>query len=120
MSVFSRLAPRLQEAIVARLGWSSLRPVQEQAGEITAQHQIAATSQNESPLPAPTRICLHRRQHVRRRHPDIRRRPPWQGERVAGCKINVSLVHARHYRVGASRSIKRCGLPGSPTRIGRG
>lgn len=33
MSVFSRLAPRLQEAIVARLGWSSLRPVQEQAGE---------------------------------------------------------------------------------------
>jgi ATP-dependent Lhr-like helicase len=33
MSAFSRLAPRLQEAIVARLGWSSLRPVQEQAGE---------------------------------------------------------------------------------------
>jgi ATP-dependent Lhr-like helicase len=33
MSVFSRLAPRLQEAIVARLGWSSLRPVQEEAGE---------------------------------------------------------------------------------------
>lgn len=33
MSVFSRLAPRLQEAIVARLGWSSLRPVQEQAGD---------------------------------------------------------------------------------------
>ena len=33
MSVFSRLAPRLQEGIVARLGWSSLRPVQEQAGE---------------------------------------------------------------------------------------
>lgn len=33
VSVFSRLAPRLQEAIVARLGWSSLRPVQEQAGE---------------------------------------------------------------------------------------
>ncbi len=32
MSVFSRFAPRLQEAIVARLGWSSLRPVQEQAG----------------------------------------------------------------------------------------
>jgi ATP-dependent Lhr-like helicase len=33
VSVFSRLAPRLQEAIVARLGWSSLRPVQEQAGD---------------------------------------------------------------------------------------
>ena len=33
MSVFSRLSPRVQEAIVARLGWSSLRPVQEQAGE---------------------------------------------------------------------------------------
>ena len=33
MSVFSRFAPRLQEAIVARLGWSSLRPVQELAGE---------------------------------------------------------------------------------------
>jgi ATP-dependent Lhr-like helicase len=32
MSTFARLAPRLQEAIVARLGWSSLRPVQEQAG----------------------------------------------------------------------------------------
>jgi len=33
MSVFARFAPRLQEAIVARLGWSSLRPVQELAGE---------------------------------------------------------------------------------------
>lgn len=33
MSVFARFSPRLQEAIVARLGWSSLRPVQEQAGE---------------------------------------------------------------------------------------
>ena len=33
MSVFARFAPRLQEAIVARLGWSSLRPVQEAAGE---------------------------------------------------------------------------------------
>jgi len=32
-SVFSRFAPRLQQAIVARLGWSSLRPVQEEAGE---------------------------------------------------------------------------------------
>ena len=32
MSVFSRFAPRLQEAIVARLGWTSLRPVQEEAG----------------------------------------------------------------------------------------
>ena len=32
MSVFPRLAPRLQEAIVARLGWSSLRPVQDLAG----------------------------------------------------------------------------------------
>lgn len=31
-STFSRLAPRLQSAIVARLGWSSLRPVQEQGG----------------------------------------------------------------------------------------
>jgi ATP-dependent Lhr-like helicase len=33
VSVFSRLSPRLQQAIVARLGWSSLRPVQELAGE---------------------------------------------------------------------------------------
>ena len=33
MSVFSKFSPRLQEAIVARLGWTSLRPVQEQAGE---------------------------------------------------------------------------------------
>ncbi len=32
MSVFARFAPRLQEAIVSRLGWSSLRPVQEDAG----------------------------------------------------------------------------------------
>lgn len=32
MSVFPRFAPRLQEAIVARLGWSSLRPVQDEAG----------------------------------------------------------------------------------------
>lgn len=33
MSSFARLSPRLQEAIVARLGWTSLRPVQELAGE---------------------------------------------------------------------------------------
>lgn len=33
MSVFSRFAPRLQEAIASRLGWTSLRSVQEQAGE---------------------------------------------------------------------------------------
>jgi len=33
VSVFAQFAPRLQEAIVARLGWSSLRPVQELAGE---------------------------------------------------------------------------------------
>ena len=33
MSVFSRFHPRLQHAIVSRLGWSSLRPVQELAGE---------------------------------------------------------------------------------------
>ena len=33
MSVFARFSPRLQEAIVSRLGWSSLRPVQEAAGE---------------------------------------------------------------------------------------
>jgi len=34
VSVFARLAPRLQQAIVARLGWSSLRPVQEMAGDV--------------------------------------------------------------------------------------
>ena len=34
MSVFARFAPRLQQAIVARLGWSSLRPVQEEAGQV--------------------------------------------------------------------------------------
>jgi ATP-dependent Lhr-like helicase len=32
VTIFPRLAPRLQEAIVARLGWSSLRPVQDEAG----------------------------------------------------------------------------------------
>ena len=33
MSTFSRFPPRLQEAIVSRLGFTSLRPVQELAGE---------------------------------------------------------------------------------------
>lgn len=33
VSVFAEFAPRLQQAIVARLGWSSLRPVQELSGE---------------------------------------------------------------------------------------
>ena len=33
MSAFARFQPRLQEAIVARLGWTALRPVQELAGE---------------------------------------------------------------------------------------
>ena len=33
MSAFARFEPRLQQAIVSRLGWTSLRPVQEQAGE---------------------------------------------------------------------------------------
>ena len=33
MSAFARFPPRLQQAIVARLGWTKLRPVQELAGE---------------------------------------------------------------------------------------
>ncbi len=33
MTTFARFSPRLQEAIVARLGWTGLRPVQELAGE---------------------------------------------------------------------------------------
>jgi len=33
VSVFGRFAERLREAIVARLGWATLRPVQELAGE---------------------------------------------------------------------------------------
>jgi len=33
VSTFSRFPPRLQEAIVSRLGWTSLRPVQELAGQ---------------------------------------------------------------------------------------
>lgn len=33
MSVFARLHPRLQRAVVDRLGWRALRPVQEQAAE---------------------------------------------------------------------------------------
>jgi ATP-dependent Lhr-like helicase len=32
-TAFARFPPRLQEAIVSRLGWSSLRPVQELAGQ---------------------------------------------------------------------------------------
>ena len=32
LSTFARFPPRLQEAIVSRLGWTSLRPVQELAG----------------------------------------------------------------------------------------
>src|SRR5690349_3715936 len=32
VSVFARFSPRLQEAIASRLGWSSLRPVQNEAG----------------------------------------------------------------------------------------
>jgi len=37
VSVFARFSPRLQQAIVARLGWSSLRPVQEEAGAVLLQ-----------------------------------------------------------------------------------
>lgn len=33
MTAFARFPPRLQEAIASRLGWTSLRPVQELAGE---------------------------------------------------------------------------------------
>lgn len=33
MTAFARFPPRLQDAIASRLGWSSLRPVQELAGE---------------------------------------------------------------------------------------
>jgi len=32
VTTFARFTPRLQQAIVSRLGWSSLRPVQEEAG----------------------------------------------------------------------------------------
>jgi ATP-dependent helicase Lhr and Lhr-like helicase len=41
VSVFSRFSPRLQQAIVARLGWSSLRPVQEEAGDVLLAGQNA-------------------------------------------------------------------------------
>jgi ATP-dependent Lhr-like helicase len=41
VSVFARFAPRLQQSIVARLGWSSLRPVQEEAGEALLRGQNA-------------------------------------------------------------------------------
>ncbi|WP_437748167.1 hypothetical protein WME73_18000 [Sorangium sp. So ce302] len=33
MTAFARVPARLQQAIVSRLGWTSLRPVQEMAGE---------------------------------------------------------------------------------------
>jgi ATP-dependent Lhr-like helicase len=33
MSAFARFPPRLQQALVARLGWTALRPVQDLAGE---------------------------------------------------------------------------------------
>lgn len=33
MNAFARFPPRLQEAIVARVGWTSLRPVQDLASE---------------------------------------------------------------------------------------
>lgn len=33
MSIFAPLSPRLQEAIVGRLGWTSLCPVQKLDGE---------------------------------------------------------------------------------------
>lgn len=33
MSAFARFSPRLQEAIVSRLGWTALRPVQDLAGD---------------------------------------------------------------------------------------
>lgn len=39
--LFPKLSPRLQSAIVARLGWSSLRPVQDQAGEVLLAGQNA-------------------------------------------------------------------------------
>ncbi len=41
MSLFARFSPRLQQAIVARLGWSSLRPVQELAGAALLDGQNA-------------------------------------------------------------------------------
>ena len=34
MSTFASFSPRLQEAIAARLGWTALRPVQEEAGAV--------------------------------------------------------------------------------------
>ncbi len=37
VSVFAQFSPRLQQAIVARLGWSSLRPVQEEAAALLLQ-----------------------------------------------------------------------------------
>lgn len=40
-STFGRFPPRLQEAIVARLGWTSLRPVQDMAGAAILDGQNA-------------------------------------------------------------------------------
>lgn len=41
MTTFSRFPPRLQEAIVSRLGWKGLRPVQELAGEAVLEGKNA-------------------------------------------------------------------------------
>ncbi len=41
MSVFARFSPRLQHAIVNRLGWSQLRPVQDEAGTVILGGQNA-------------------------------------------------------------------------------
>ena len=40
-SAFARFSPRLQEAIVSRLGWTSLRPVQELASHALLDGQNA-------------------------------------------------------------------------------
>ncbi len=63
-TTFQRLHPRLKEAIVRRLGWSSLRPVQEEAGAaLLSGHNaviLAPTAGGKteaSMFPALSRLC---------------------------------------------------------------
>ena len=52
-SVFSRFAPQLQEAIASRLGWTTLRPVQELARTV-----VGGAHYGGGILPAPEGLEL--------------------------------------------------------------
>ena len=106
VSVFARFAPRLQEAIVARLGWSSLRPVQERP----ARPCSTATTPSSS---RPPRAARPKRRSSRPSRGMVAEAPAGRGRHLRRADQGAPQQPGR-----SARALHRDGGP-APVRVAR-